>query len=88
MHFLWVHWYGWDLAHKAGWNTKWLHHVGFVDGKDPFAFIFLDPQHVICGVHMIPVFCHGHTGDLLQPDSIARTVAEGDKDWQYYYVGM
>jgi len=51
--------------------VKRLHYVGFVDADNPFAFGFLDPQYVICGVHLIPVFDHGHTGDLLQPNSIA-----------------
>ena len=47
MSFLWVRWYGRDLKHRAGWNAKRLHRVGFVDSDDPFAFGFLDLQHVI-----------------------------------------
>jgi hypothetical protein len=86
--FLWVRWYGRDFKHRAGWNAKRLHRIGFVDGDDPFAFGFLDPQHVIRGVHLIPAFSHGRTGSLLQPKSIARSASEGDEDWQFYYVGM
>jgi hypothetical protein len=88
MSFLWIRWYGRDLTHRAGWNAKRLHRVGFVDTSDPFAFGFLDPQHVIRGVHLIPSFSHGRTGDLLQPNSIARNPAERGEDWQYYYIGM
>jgi hypothetical protein len=88
MSFLWIRWYGRDFSHKAGWKAKRLHRIGFVDADDPFAFGFLDPQSVIRGVHLIPAFNHGRTGDLLQPNSIARTTADGDKDWQFYYVGM
>jgi hypothetical protein len=47
-----------------------MHHVGFVDSDDPLAFGFLDPQYVIRGVHLLPAFAHGHTGSLLQQNSI------------------
>ena len=76
------------MTRQAGWNAKQLHHIGFVDSSDPFAFEFLDPQQVICGVHLIPSFSHGYTGDLLQPSSIAPNPAEQGEDWQYYYIGM
>jgi hypothetical protein len=88
MSFLWVRWYGRDLKHRAGWNAKRLHRVGFVDSDDPFAFGFLDPQHVIRGVHLIPTFSYGRTGDLLQQSSIARSTSERGEDWKFYYVGM
>jgi hypothetical protein len=65
-----------------------LHCIGFVDSNDPFAFGFLDPQHIIRGVHLIPAFSHGCMGSLLQPKSIAQSASEGDEDWQFYYVGM
>jgi hypothetical protein len=88
MYFLWVQWYGQDLKHRAGWNAKRLHPVRFVDSDDPFAFGFLDPQHVIHGVHLIPAFSYGHTGDLLQQNSIARSTSEQGEDWKFYYMGM
>jgi hypothetical protein len=88
MSFLWICWYGHNFSHKVGWKAKRLHHIGFVDADDPFTFGSMDLQFIIHGVHLIPAFNHGCTGDLLQPDSIARTTADGDKDWQFYYVGM
>ena len=51
------------------------------------AFGFLDPVQVIQGVHLIPSFMEGLTGDLLQP-SLAHLEHEGDLDWQCYYVNM
>ena len=87
MEFLWVRWFGMDLAHRSGWRAKRLHRVGFIDSEDTGAFGFLDPSHVIRGVHLIPAFAHGHTNNLLPP-SIARLPSERDKDWMYYYVSM
>ena len=88
MKFLWVRWYGRDLEHVGGWKAKHLHRVGFVDGEDPAAFGFLDPQEVICGVHLIPAFAHGQTADLLPSSSMTCTQHENHKDWQHFYVSM
>ena len=87
MDFLWVRWYGRDVGHRAGWNIKHLHRVGFVDGNDPLAFGFLDPSLIIRGCHLIPAFAHGRTKDLLPP-SLARLNAENDTDSTFYYVNM
>jgi hypothetical protein len=87
MEFLWVRWFGWDPTHRGGWKSKRLHRVGFVDGKDPDAFGFLDPKNVVRGVHLIPAFAYGHTNSLLQP-SVARAPSEQDRDWMYFYVNM
>ena len=87
--FLWVRWFGWDLSQDTSFETKCLHHLGFmpaaVDSAD--AFGFLDPNEIIRGVHLIPAFAHGRTSDLLAP-SIARQPSENDEDWTYYYVSM
>lgn len=88
MEFLWVQWYGWDLEHVGGWKAKHLHCVGFVYGEDPAVFGFLDPQEVICGIHLIPAFAHGRTADLLPSSSMACTQCENHEDWQHFYVSM
>lgn len=85
MNFLHVRWLGRDLDYPAGWNKRRLHRVGFVDSEDPAAFGFLDPDQVIHGVHLIPVFAHGRTQDLLPGPSIARKIqSEDDADWRYF----
>ena len=86
--FLLVQWYGHDMNHVRGWRSKCLHQIGFVDGDDPFAFSFLDPAEVICGVHLIPAFAYGQTSELLPSSQIACTKAEQNKDWQFYHVSM
>ncbi|KAJ7023894.1 hypothetical protein C8F04DRAFT_969636 [Mycena alexandri] len=70
MEFLWVRWFGRDIDHVAGWATKRLHRVGFVE-PDQGAFGFLDPAQVLRGSHLIPAFHHGRTTELLG-SSIAR----------------
>jgi hypothetical protein len=91
MNFLWVRWYGSDPnpRYRSGWKAKRLPRVGFVDDSDDSspAFGFLDPMHVIRGVHLIPAFNDGLTADFLEP-SLARLPHEGDFDYCIYYVNM
>lgn len=64
--------------------------VGFVPDHPEAGspdFGFLDPAQVIHGVHLIPSFSEGRTGDFLEP-SFTRLEHEGDFDWQCYYVNM
>jgi len=90
--FLFIRWYGLDLdrTSRFGWKMRRLPKVGFVpdhpEAGSP-AFGFLDPAQVIRGVHLIPSFSEGLTGDLLEP-SFARLEHEGDLDWLCYYVNM
>ncbi|KAK2467950.1 hypothetical protein APHAL10511_000245 [Amanita phalloides] len=79
MDFLWVHWFGCDLAHKGGWRARRLHRIGFVESQDPTAFGFLDPASVIWAVHLIPAFSIGKTVADVDP-------SHEDMDWQQYYV--
>jgi hypothetical protein len=51
----------------------------------PDAFSFLDPSHVIRGVHLIPRFAGGRTSQYLGP-SIIRKQSEGEEDWVNYFV--
>jgi hypothetical protein len=64
-----------------------LCHALGLDSDDPFAFGFLDAQHVIHGVHLLPAFAHGHTSSSLQQNYIAQSASKGE-DWQFYYIGM
>lgn len=87
--FLFIRWFGRDLDHQAGWLARRLHRVGFLDGAQPGAFGFLDPDVVIRGVHMIPGFAHGTSTELLSPPrSVARSPLNEVQDWRCYYVGM
>ena len=90
--FLFVCWYGLDLNCSScfGWKMRRMLKIGFVPDHPDVgsqAFRFLDPTQVICGVHLIPSFAEGDTGDLLGL-SLARLEHEGDLDWRCYYVNM
>jgi hypothetical protein len=94
MDFLWVRWYGSDPSYSSryGWKARRLPRIGFVrhevdddTGLSP-AFGFVDPAHIIRGVHLIPAFNHGSTFDDLPPSDNARLLDEGDCDYNFYYI--
>lgn len=88
--FAWIRWFGRDTSVRSGFQARRLPRVGFVDAGNNDggpAFGFLDPQHIIRGVHLGPAFAHGRTAELLGP-SIARRPEDQDEDWQYFYVMM
>ena len=86
--FLWVRWFGRDMAHRAGWRAKRLHRIGFIPHNDPGAFGFLDPHNVIRAVHLIPGFAYGQTDEYLPGPSLARQKKENNKDWANFYVNQ
>ncbi|KAG2336702.1 hypothetical protein BDR05DRAFT_896368 [Suillus weaverae] len=85
--FAWVRWFGRDLTHRSGWEVKRLHRLGFIPSEDPGAFGFIDPKHIIRGIHLIPAFAHGHTSEYMSP-SIARHPSDNDEDWTYFYLNI
>lgn len=50
-------------------------------------FGFLDPKHVLRGVHFMPAASCGRTQDDLGP-SVVRRRKDNDSDYRYYFVGM
>ena len=87
MDVLWVRWLGLDADARGGWSRKRLHGVSFIPWDEPGAFGFLDPAHIVRGVHLIPNFPRGRTDSRLPP-SIARPKDEGDEDWEGFYVNL
>ncbi|KAJ3713281.1 hypothetical protein C8R42DRAFT_563993, partial [Lentinula raphanica] len=89
MEVLWVRWLGVEPGFRSGPRYARLPKVGFVDETDPFAFGFLDPEHVIRGCHLMPSFSDERTTGLLRTTkpTIARKAGEVD-DWQFFYVGI
>ncbi|ETW74958.1 hypothetical protein HETIRDRAFT_332168, partial [Heterobasidion irregulare TC 32-1] len=63
------------------------HSVAFIPEDDPAAFGFLDPEQIICSVHLIPAFAHEHTSERLG-SSITQQPAENDEDWEGYHINM
>ena len=87
MEFLFVRWFGRDLDYSAGWKAKRMFRLGFV-GEENNPFGFLNPMHVVRGVHLIPAFAHGRTHHVLGPSKVARPFSLTDDDWQYFYINM
>jgi hypothetical protein len=87
MDILWVRWFGLDTDALGGWSKKGLHGISFIPWDEPGAFGFLDPAHVIRGVHLIPNFPRGRTDSRLPP-SIVRPASDGDEDWESFYINM
>lgn len=81
MDFLWVQWYirNWDGSYRAGWKARQLPRVSYIEPQDGLSmFGFLDPNLVVCGVHIIPGFEH---------DYVEKPV-DADLDCYLYYINM
>jgi hypothetical protein len=91
MDFLWVRWFGVEPGrYRYGIRYARLPKIGFIESTDQYAFTFLDPAHVIRGIHVIPAYSEGRTLGLLGVSkSVARILNPEDKDdWVNYYVNM
>ena len=87
MEFLWVHWFGRDLNHEGGFETRCLHHIRLTDGKDATSYEFLNPSDVLRGIHLIPAFSPNRTN----PEADNSDSDDSDEDGpitEFYYVSM
>ncbi|KIK73974.1 hypothetical protein PAXRUDRAFT_82301, partial [Paxillus rubicundulus Ve08.2h10] len=91
MDFLFICWFQHNSNFNAGWDAKRLHRLQFF-GKDHAtdAFGFVDPNSVICGVHLILAFALGSMNEYLGPSFIHQDpkMAGWHLDWQYFYINM
>ena len=87
MDMLWVRWFRLDVDAQGRWSKKLLHGISFIPWDEPGAFGFLDPAHVIRGVHLIPNFLWDWMESRLPP-SIVRPTSDEDEDWDSFYVNM
>ena len=91
MDILFVRWFHQDVNYPLGWSEKCLLRLQFFDQENsPFTFEFLDPESVIHGVHIIPVFAFYHTNELLGPSKAHQLIDRDNpnQDWTYHYVNM
>ncbi|KAG5219501.1 GLOBIN domain-containing protein [Salix suchowensis] len=70
----------------SGFHSLRLERVGFIPAFDSNAFGFVDPNNVICGCHLTPVFANGRTWRLLGRSWLARGREADDDDWDTFYV--
>jgi hypothetical protein len=71
--FLWVRWLVTEpmLTSTGGFAEQQLDCVKFLNASDPDAYGFIDPEQVIRGCHLIPVFSTISRQKLLNQPSIA-----------------
>ncbi|KAG2055704.1 hypothetical protein BDR06DRAFT_881525 [Suillus hirtellus] len=90
MDILFVCWFGQYMTFNGRFSSKHLHRLSFLPDdidSDSSCFGFIDPNQVIYGVHLIPVYAYGRTEKYLGP-SFVHHEEEGDEDWLYFYVNM
>ena len=89
MEFLWVHWFGCDLDHEGGFETRRLHRIGLTDSKDPTSYEFINPSDVLRAVHLIPSFSSNQANQ--DADNSDNSDSLDDSDYapiQEFYVSM
>ncbi|RXW14730.1 hypothetical protein EST38_g11125 [Candolleomyces aberdarensis] len=64
---------------------RWLGRARNKDGSP--AFGFLDPRHVIRGIHLIPAFHFNRSNNGIRK-TIAQPASDNDEDWNYFEVNM
>jgi hypothetical protein len=79
---LWVRWYE-PMEQVSSWDTSTLDRLRFLPMNDESSFDFINPEDVLRGCHIIPVFARGRRHE----DGLGVSACAGDKeDWRSYYV--
>jgi len=82
--FLWVQWYKVVDPKSSGWDNLRLDSVRFLPMNREDAFGFVDPNDVLRGCHIMPIFAEGKR----QVNGIGISCCAKDgKDYERYYVG-
>ena len=77
LEFLYIHWYWHVEAYRAGFESKCLHCIELLClENNPAACGFLDPDDVVWGAHLIPVF----------PSTEAHGIPHGQDQPRHYSV--
>jgi hypothetical protein len=91
--FIWARWFQLNDS-DAGWSRKRLPSISFIPAYQDDAFGFIDPEHIIRSIHLIPIFSSEKTEDRLYGPSIARHKLVDDddnnewEDWDEFYLNM
>jgi hypothetical protein len=81
--FLWVRWFEYDGSRSVRWDDFKLDSIRFPPVVTEGSFGFVDPNDVLRGCHVIPVFKRGKVH--LDEIRISR-LANDAHDWSRYYV--
>jgi hypothetical protein len=81
--FLWVRWFEYDGGRSMKWDDLKLDSIRFPPMANEGSFGFVDPNDVLRGCHIVPVF----KGGKARLDGIGLSCLAGDAhDWARYYV--
>jgi hypothetical protein len=83
MEFLWVHWFGQDPDHHAGFESRRPYRIGLMDRDDPTSYGFINPSDVLRAVHLIPAFANGTVSTRAIPGA-----DHNPEEWEFYYISM
>ena len=83
MEFLWVHWFGRDPDHHAGFESRRPYRIGLMDRDDPTSYGFINPSDVLRAVHLIPAFANGTVSTRAIPGA-----DHNPEEWEFYYISM
>lgn len=87
--FLWVQWYTYDTSYKAGFKYRRLHRLAPMPLDNPLSCGFLDPDDIVRGVHLIPVFAHGTAMDFGELGAHTSNQSSSELlPWKLYYVNL
>ncbi|KAF7966162.1 hypothetical protein HWV62_39770 [Athelia sp. TMB] len=83
MEFLWIRWYEPIGPSCMDWKAQKLDRLRFPPLADEASFGFIDPDDVLRGCHLLPVFSRGRR----HPDGKGMSMlAKDGSDWKEYYV--
>ncbi|OSD02376.1 hypothetical protein PYCCODRAFT_1390006 [Trametes coccinea BRFM310] len=89
MDFVWVRWFVRDPDHLGGFQERRLPRLHFLEADNSEMgdlFGFVDPNDILRAAYILPGFEHGTTNRLLGCSKLARTTADNDEDYEYYYA--
>ena len=94
MDFLWVRWLARDGFYHSGWKACRLPQLSLIQPEDELPMYgFIDPELVVCRVHLIPAFAYGRSDYTRAPlapgpSNTGHPEDEDNRDWNRYYINM
>ena len=86
MDFLFVRYYSTLPGQGDLWARGELERIAFLPATDPSAFGFVDPEHILRSVHIIPKYSSGRKYSIDERGVSATELANDSMDWKEYYV--
>jgi hypothetical protein len=79
-----VRWFDYEPEWEFGWKYRWEERLWFVPGDRDDAFGFLDPDDIICSVHLKPASSQGMTDNGIPYSPMARHFGSQAEDYRAF----